>query len=48
MYTDEVNTVATAETSAVIPEQAGIQKFEVAAVLKYSRNARSGFPPARE
>ena len=25
-----------AETSAVIPAQAGIQKFEVAAALKYS------------
>ena len=42
MYTDRakgrLKTRATnfAETSAVIPAQAGIQKFEVAAALKYS------------
>ena len=33
-----------AETSAVIPAQAGIQKFEIAAVLKYSRNAKVWIP----
>jgi len=33
-----------AETSAVIPAQAGIQKFEVAAVLKYFRNAEAWIP----
>ena len=50
MYTDEANgrlkTRATsfAETSAVIPAQAGIQKFEVAAVLKYFPNAEVWIP----
>ena len=50
MYIDEVNgrlkTRATifAETSAVIPAQAGIQKFEVAAVLKYFPNAEVWIP----
>ena len=33
-----------AETSAVIPAQAGIQKFEVAAALKYFRNAEAWIP----
>ncbi|WP_186805638.1 hypothetical protein [Neisseria sicca] len=42
MYTDEAKGrlktggAIFAETSAVIPAQAGIQKFEVAAALKYS------------
>ena len=50
MYTDETNsrlkTRATsfAETSAVIPAQAGIQKFEVAVVLKYFPNAEVWIP----
>ncbi len=50
MYIDEANgrlkTRATsfAETSAVIPAQAGIQKFEVAAVLKYFPNAKVWIP----
>ena len=41
MYTDEAKgrlktrAASFAETSAVIPAQAGIQKFEVAAALKY-------------
>ena len=33
-----------AETSAVIPAQAGIQKFEVAAALKYFPNAEVWIP----
>ena len=33
-----------AEASAVIPAQAGIQKFEVAAVLKYFPNAEVWIP----
>ena len=33
-----------AETSAVIPAQAGIQKFEVAAALKYSWNTKVWIP----
>ena len=33
-----------AETSSVIPAQAGIQKFEVAAVLKYFPNAEVWIP----
>ena len=42
MYTDEAKgrlktrAASFAQTSAVIPAQAGIQKFEVAVVLKYS------------
>ena len=42
MYTDEAKGrlktggANFAQTSAVIPAQAGIQKFEIAAVLKYS------------
>ena len=42
MYTDEAKGrlktggAIFAENSAVIPAQAGIQKFEVAAALKYS------------
>ena len=45
MYIDEAKdrlktrVTSFAETSAVIPAQAGIQKFEVAAVLKYFPNA---------
>ena len=42
MYTNrakgrlKTETASFAQTSAVIPAQAGIQKFEVAAALKYS------------
>ena len=50
MYIDEANgrlktkAASFAETSAVIPAQAGIQKFEVAAVLKYFPNAEVWIP----
>ena len=50
MYTDEAKGrlktggAIFAETSAVIPAQAGIQKFEVAAVLKYFPNAEVWIP----
>ena len=50
MYTDEAKGrlktggAIFAETSAVIPAQAGIQKFEIAAALKYFRNAEVWIP----
>ena len=40
----KTGTTIFAETSAVIPAQAGIQKFEVAAVLKYFPNAEVWIP----
>ena len=50
MYTNrakgrlKTETASFAQTSAVIPAQAGIQKFEVAAVLKYFPNAKVWIP----
>ena len=50
MYTDETKGrlktggAIFAETSAVIPAQAGIQKFEIAAALKYFRNTKVWIP----
>ena len=40
----KTGTTIFAETSAVIPAQAGIQKFEIAATLKCSRNAEVWIP----